>query len=127
MELSLNNAFESLLHWATISIEIAGILVIVIGVLRFSVRYLIDYRRQHADAYHRFRSGLGRSILLGLEFLVAADIIATVSVHPTVNSVLVLGGIVLIRTFLSMALEVEINGHFPWQANQTSKNENTSK
>lgn len=62
-----------------------------------------------------FHSGLGRSILLGLEFLVAADIINTVAVEPTIQSLLVLAGIVLIRTFLSFSLEVEIEGRWPWQ------------
>ena len=62
-----------------------------------------------------FRSNLGRSILLGLEFLVAADIINTVAVEPTIQSLIVLAGIVLIRTFLSFSLEVEIEGRWPWQ------------
>lgn len=62
-----------------------------------------------------FRSNLGRSILLGLEFLVAADIINTVAVEPSVQSLIVLAGIVLIRTFLSFSLEVEITGRWPWQ------------
>lgn len=60
---------------------------------------------------------MGRSILLGLEFLVAADIINTVAVDPTLESLVVLGGIVLIRTFLSFALEVEIEGRLPWRRN----------
>jgi uncharacterized membrane protein len=67
------------------------------------------------EAYHLFRSRLGRSILLGLELLVAADIIGTVAVEPTVHNLLVLGLIVLIRTFLSVSLEVEIDGYWPWQ------------
>jgi uncharacterized membrane protein len=64
--------------------------------------------------YRRFRQDLGRGILLGLEFLVAADIIRTVAVAPTLENVLVLGLIVLIRTFLSIALQVEIDGVLPW-------------
>lgn len=65
-----------------------------------------------------FRRTLGRSILTGLEFLVAADIIRTVAIEPTMRSVLVLGLIVLIRTFLSMSLEVEIDGKLPWRRAQ---------
>ena len=61
------------------------------------------------------RSNFGRSILLGLEFLIAADIINTVAVRPTLQSVIVLGAIVLIRTFLSFSLELEIDGRWPWQ------------
>jgi uncharacterized membrane protein len=66
------------------------------------------------QAIATFRSNLGRAILLGLEFLVAADIINTVAVTPTLLSVAVLAGIVIIRTFLSFSLEVEIEGRWPW-------------
>ena len=62
-----------------------------------------------------FREQLGRTILLGLEFLVAADIIRTVAVTPDARSVAVLGGIVLIRTFLSFSLQLEVTGYWPWQ------------
>jgi uncharacterized membrane protein len=72
-------------------------------------------RRRDPQSYADFRSGLGRSILLGLELLVGADIIRTVAVDPTYESLGLLGLIVLIRTFLSFSLEVEINGHWPWQ------------
>ena len=68
-----------------------------------------------APVYSRFRRVLGRAILIGLELLVAADIIRTVAVTPTIESVSVLGLIVLIRTFLSWSLEVEISGRWPWQ------------
>ncbi|NYI96980.1 DUF1622 domain-containing protein [Streptomonospora nanhaiensis] len=67
-------------------------------------------------AYRPYRQGLGRAILLGLELLVAADIIRTVAVAPTFRSVGVLAGIVLIRTFLSFSLEVELEGRWPWQS-----------
>src|SRR3569832_1422274 len=65
-------------------------------------------------AYREYRQHLGRAILLGLEFLVAGDIINTVAVDPTFRSVGVLAGIVVIRTFLSFSLEVEIDGRWPW-------------
>ena len=68
--------------------------------------------------YRIFREQLGRSILLGLEFLVAADIIRTVAVTPDAQSVAVLAGIVVIRTFLSFSLELEITGRWPWQKNR---------
>jgi len=72
-------------------------------------------RTRQPDVYRRFRRQLGRSILLGLELLVAADIIRTVAVTPTLDSVLVLALIVAIRTFLSFSLELEITGRWPWQ------------
>jgi len=106
-----------LLHWIIRTLEWGGIAVIVIGTASASIAYL---GRQMRDGdgdenYRTFRTGLSRAILLGLEFLVAADIINTVAIEPTLDSVAVLGGIVLIRTFLSMSLEVEIDGRWPWQ------------
>ena len=71
--------------------------------------------RRTPDTYRMFRSQLGRAILVGLELLVAADIIRTVAVTPTLESVGVLAGIVVIRTFLSWSLELEISGRWPWQ------------
>ena len=71
--------------------------------------------RRKSPVYERFRRVLGRAILLGLELLVAADIIKTVAVTPTLDSVVVLAIIVLIRTFLSWSLELEISGRWPWQ------------
>ena len=103
--------------------ELAGIVVIVLGALvaavRGAFRGMLRPPRTDgeapADFLADFRKTLGRSILTGLELLVAADIIRTVAVEPTMDNVLVLGVIVLIRTFLSMSLEVEINGRWPWQ------------
>jgi uncharacterized membrane protein len=79
---------------------------------------LLDPKRQSEnedDPVATFRRMLGRAILTGLELLVAADIIRTVAIDPTLESVAVLGVIVLIRTFLSFSLEVEIDGRWPWQ------------
>lgn len=101
--------------------EITGIAVIVtgtlmaIGMLALRVLQREAGEEREQDAVTGFRRNLGRSILVGLELLVAADIIRTVAVDPSMQSVLVLGLIVLIRTFLSFSLEVEINGRWPWQ------------
>ena len=106
------------IHLATTVVEGVGTAIIVIGAFGSLVTFLIGLARQRsprADLVADFRSSLGRSILLGLEFLVAADIINTVAIEPTVNSLIVLAGIVLIRTFLSFSLEVEIDGRWPWQ------------
>jgi uncharacterized membrane protein len=105
--------------------ELAGVAVLVIGaILSFTwyVVSLIRYRDGPAS-YHRLRLYLGRSIVLGLELLVAADIINSVAINPTFASVGVLGLIVLVRTFLSWALEVEINGEWPWQRLRLHRNE----
>lgn len=96
-------------------IDTAGVAVLVIGAVVAAVRAAQTARAHQPDTYRRFRQQLGRSILLGLELLVAADIIRTVAVTPSLGSVLVLALIVVIRTFLSFSLELEITGHWPWQ------------
>ncbi len=104
--------------------ESAGIAVIILGSLLAVWNFLAsftglrgaDQAGGRKDLVPAFRKTLGRSILTGLELLVAADIIRTVAVEPTLQSVLVLGLIVIIRTFLSFSLEVEIDGRWPWQA-----------
>ena len=97
-------------------IETAGITVIVAGLALALVQFAASLRSLPFEAaYERLRRQIGHAILLGLEFLVAADIIGTVAVEPTLRSVAVLGLIVLVRTFLSMALEVEMNGKLPWR------------
>lgn len=103
----------------TVGVELTGIAVILIGAVGSGLLYARALKSGDAgSAYKGLRSNLGRSILLGLELLVAADIINTVAIEPTLESLAVLAGIVLIRTFLSFSLEVEIEGRWPWQANR---------
>ncbi len=97
------------------TIDAIGVAVIAGGAVLAVVLTLAKGRDEDGGAYDFFRRRLGRAILLGLEFLVAADIIRTVAVTPTGESVLVLGGIVLIRTFLSFSLQLEMTGAWPWQ------------
>jgi uncharacterized membrane protein len=102
-------------------IDAIGVAVIAGGGLLAVALTLGRVRREDSDgAYEFFRRRLGRAILLGLEFLVAADIIRTVAVTPTAESVAVLGGIVLIRTFLSFSLQLEMTGAWPWQQRSVS-------
>ena len=96
-------------------IDAAGVVVIVLGGLTATAMAGTRLVARDVNTYRRYRQQLGRSILLGLELLVAADIIRTVAVRPTLTSVAVLAGIVLIRTFLSFSLELEITGRWPWQ------------
>jgi len=96
-------------------IDAAGVVVIVLGGLAATAMAGTRLVARDVNTYRRYRQQLGRSILLGLELLVAADIIRTVAVRPTLTSVAVLAGIVLIRTFLSFSLELEITGRWPWQ------------
>jgi len=98
-------------------IDLAGVVVIAGGALLVAAYMLVRLRGGLVadEAYQLLRRGLGRAILLGLELLVAADIIRTVAVSPTFESVGVLAIIVAIRTFLSFTLELEITGAWPWQ------------
>ena len=99
------------------TIELIGVTIIAIGSTFTLAMFLIALIRRQGveDTMARFRSDLGRSILLGLEFLVAADIISTVVVDLTLENVASLAGIVFIRTLLSFSLEAEIDGRWPWQ------------
>ena len=101
-------------------IDFAGVVIIALGALMGVVLCAQDLLRQErpVDAYSRLRTFLGRSLLLGLEFLVAGDIIKTVAIEPTFDSVIVLAIIVLVRTVLSLSIDVEIDGRWPWQAAQ---------
>jgi len=96
-------------------IDGAGVTATLVGALAATLAAGVRLYRRQPDVYRRYRQQLGRSILLGLELLVAADIIRTVAVTPTLRSVAVLAGIVVIRTFLSFSLELEITGRWPWQ------------
>ncbi|MBL8793554.1 MAG: DUF1622 domain-containing protein [Planctomycetia bacterium] len=109
---------RAIFEWAALGIEVLGAAVIVAGVLRVAlvhgtVRYL--FRLDEPGAFERYKHQMGRSLLLGLEFLVAGDVVRTVALEPTLNNVSVLGLLVLIRTFLSWSLSVEIEGRWPWQ------------
>lgn len=92
-----------------------GVLIIAIGAAIALFRFIFPFRRNSHRSYKQLRHDLGKAILLGLEILVAADIIATVVTEPSMERVLTLGLIVLIRTFLSLSLQVELEGRFPWQ------------
>ncbi|TXG89856.1 DUF1622 domain-containing protein [Rhodococcus rhodnii] len=97
------------------AIDAAGVVVIAVGAVVALARAGLRAGRRDPRTYPRLRVELGRSILLGLELLVAGDIIRTVAVTPTVQSVGVLAMIVAVRTFLSWSLELEISGRWPWQ------------
>jgi uncharacterized membrane protein len=96
-------------------IEAVGVLIIAIGAAIALIKFVFPLQQIRQRSYKQLRHELGKAILLGLEILVAADIIATVVTEPTMDRVLTLGLIVLIRTFLSLSLQVELEGKFPWQ------------
>ncbi len=96
-----------------------GVLVLIAGALYATIAFLLRRRVGGDDPYHSYRLNMGKAILLGLEILVAADIIRTVAVSPTITNVLTLGLVVVIRTFLSISLQVELEGRWPWQRGTT--------
>lgn len=110
------NALTSAMVPVATGLETFGVIAIVFSVLLATAKFVFDLRRgARKTAYDHYRANLGRGILLGLELLVGADIIATVTAPLTWESVGLLGVIVLIRTFLSFSLETEIEGRWPWQ------------
>lgn len=107
-------------HWVEIAatgIEVLAVAIIVAVIVGATALYLarILTRRADATSYQKFREVVGRALLVGLEILVAADIIRTVALEPTLSNVLILGLLVLIRTFLSWTLVLEIEDRWPWQ------------
>jgi uncharacterized membrane protein len=106
---------RELIEWVAQGIEAAAVLIIVGGIIHAIGRYSFHQRQQVVDAYKRFKDKIGKTLQLGLEFLVAANIIRTVALSPTLRNVAVLGLLVLIRTFLSWSLVVEMEGRWPWQ------------
>jgi uncharacterized membrane protein len=109
--------FTTVMDHVAQAFEALGALILVIGVVWSLALAVVAWRRTKSGdrAYSVLRQAFGGTLLLGLEILVAADLLRTVAVAPTVDNVLVLGLIVLIRTFLSFSLEIEIDGVVPWK------------
>ena len=105
------------IEWASLIIEVVAVLIIVVAIVNALSHYVFRavIRPEEGDHYQQLKFKLGKALLLGLEILVAADVVRTVALEATLNSVMVLGILVLIRTFLSWALVVEIEGRWPWQ------------
>ena len=114
--------FSTLVELLARIFDIGGLAALLIGAVAALAVYagrVIPHLGEESVAYRNLRQGLGRAILVGLELFLAADIIRTVTIEPTFQSIGVLGLIVLVRTFLSWSLEVEINGQWPWRRAQT--------
>ncbi|OIN08071.1 DUF1622 domain-containing protein [Oceanisphaera psychrotolerans] len=108
--------FSDVISIAGYAIEAVGVLVVVVGSMLSSFVFVRSFRQlPEGIAYRTYRRQLGRSIILGLEFLIAGDIIRTVIVADTLENVAVLGMIILIRTFLGLTLHLEVEGRWPWQ------------
>ena len=112
--------FNHVIETIGTAIDAAGVVVIVVGTAISFVVVAARRLMRETGVYKRFRQQLGQSILIGLELLVAGDIVRTVATSPTLTSVAILAAIVLIRTFLSFSLEVEITGRWPWQQHEVT-------
>lgn len=112
MEISFDDLVETVVR----GFEVGGVAILVVGSVVAAVWAVVSYRRVgRRRAYEEARRNIGRAILLGLEFLIIADIVMTITVDPTLESAAALGVIVLVRTFLSFSLEVELEGSLPWR------------
>ncbi|MFA5109910.1 MAG: DUF1622 domain-containing protein [Desulfobaccales bacterium] len=109
--------FDQAIKWIAVGIESIAIGIIVVGALATTVIFALRAVKEGAfdESYRRFRSDFGKAILLGLEFLIASDIVGTVAIGPTFTDLGVLALLVVIRTFLSFTLELEISGRWPWE------------
>jgi uncharacterized membrane protein len=108
-------SFHESMERAVDGFEIAGVVILVIGSVLAFVRAAGALRSNRAAAYQRLRQDVGRAILLGLEILIIADIVQTVTVEQTIQSAVTLALIVLVRMFLSFALAIELDGTLPWR------------
>ena len=106
-----------------LGLEISGVAVIAIAFLHATIRSLLHIRQRKPNAYERLKIYIGRALQLGLEFLVAADVIRTVTIEPTRERLLLLGLLIVVRTFLSWSITVEIEGCWPWQIAKNKKGE----
>ena len=116
-----SNAVNQAIELVARELEVLGLAVIGLASLYATIRGLLNIRQRKPDAYQRLKIFIGKSLQLGLEFLVAADIIRTVTVAPTREGIVSLGLLIVVRTFLSWSITVEIEGCWPWQVAKAGK------
>jgi uncharacterized membrane protein len=102
-------------------LEFLGVAVIGLAFPYATIRGLLHLRQRNPDAYDRLKVFIGKALQLGLEFLIAADIIRTVTINPTREGIISLGLLIVVRTFLSWSITVEIEGCWPWQVARSGK------
>ncbi len=120
---------RNLVEMAVLIIEALAVVVILVATIFGTLRYVFQFLSRVPQSYEHYRGQLGKSLLLGLQLLVAADVVRTVALQPTLENVVVLGLLVLVRTFLSWSTVVEIEGRWPWHSlreiAQTDRNSNS--
>ncbi|HLL07903.1 MAG TPA: DUF1622 domain-containing protein [Nocardioidaceae bacterium] len=120
-------SFDEMMELVVRGFEVGGVVILVVGSLAAFVTAALSYRRLGGrQAYEGARRNVGRAILLGLEFLIIADIVMTITVDPTLESAAALGLIVLVRTFLSFSLEIELAGSLPWRRRAAESDRTTA-
>jgi uncharacterized membrane protein len=112
---SANEVLRPVMEGAAFGVEVLAVGVIVIAIAYGTVRFLMGVGRAGEAAYRAYKENLTKALLLGLEFLVAADIVRTVAIETTLTNVAILAALVVVRTFLSWSLVVEMEGRWPWQ------------
>jgi len=128
IETDASGTTDTLLQWieyAALAIELFAVAFIIVRLVNAGGRYVFRSLRQQDDErpYGEFKVSIGKTLLLGLEMLVAADIVRTVALEPTLENLQILGLLVVIRTFLSWSLVVEIEGRWPWRARSGERDE----
>jgi uncharacterized membrane protein len=113
MEDTFEPTVSNVIHLVGVCIEIFGVFIIVAGIVWSS--FLLAHRGQIERHYDQYKIRIGRSLLLGLEVLVAADIVKTIAIQLNFTSLGLLAGLVVVRTFLSWTLVLEIEGRWPWR------------
>jgi uncharacterized membrane protein len=103
------------MEFASLGVEILAVAIMMCFIIFGTIHWLINSMKNMGEAYKRYRVVLGKTMLVGLELLVAADIIRTVALDLTLLNIELLGAIVLVRTFLGWTLTIEVEGRWPWQ------------
>lgn len=115
-------SFRDWIELAAQTVEVLAVVIMVIVIVVGTARWLLRPGRLIGDAYKQYRVGLARSLQVGLELLVAADIIRTVTIEASLTNLAFLAGLVVVRTLLGWTLAVEVEGHWPWQTAKESEN-----
>ena len=109
------------IEWATLGVEVLAVAIMVVFIFIGTTRWLLHSAKKIEGAYERYRVVLGKTLLVGLELLVAADIIRTVALDLTLINIALLGALVAVRTFLGWSIVIEIEGRWPWQKAKESE------
>lgn len=113
---TLESAVDHWIRMLGVGIDVFGVLIIVLGIAWSTKSFFLRYTGPLGARYDQYRVQIGRSLMLGLEILVAADIVKTVALELTFQSLGLLAGLVVVRTFLNWTLVLEIEGRWPWSA-----------